>query len=90
MEHILINEEISRLLKTNHHFEWNQIFIKGIPKEVTKPVYFDTINLMDKNRDNLKEEYYAFVNRIYHDSLGQRVAIGSDYCREYQTFYDFL
>lgn len=86
MEHILLNDEINRLLARSNKFEWNKIFIK----RVSYAVHFNTIELMEKNKDKLKEEYYAFVNRTYYDEFREKQAIGSDFYSEYQTFYEYF
>lgn len=86
MEKLLINDEIKHLLTCSNKFEWNQIFIK----RVSHAVHFDSLEIMEKNKEKLREEWYAFVNRVYHDSDEQKIAIGSDFCTKYQTFYEFF
>lgn len=86
MEKLLINDEIKYLLTCSNKFEWNQIFIKRI----SGAVHFDSLEIMENNKEKLNEEWYAFVNRVYYDSLDPKIAIGSDYCAEYQTFYEYF
>lgn len=86
MEKILINAEIEQLLKERNNFEWKQIFIK----RVGDAVHFDALEIMENNQEKLKEDYYAFVNRIYHDENEKSIAIGSDYCADYQTLYNYF
>lgn len=81
-----MNDEIKRLLACSNKGEWNQVFIK----RVSSAVHFNAIEIMEDNIDKLREEYYAFVNRIYHDESGEKQAIGSDYYSDYQPFYYYF
>lgn len=84
MEYVYIDKELSNMLQTRKHTVYKDSFVKRI----TIDTQFDSLAIVNENQNLLKEEYYAFINRIYLDDENNKAAIGCNHYEEYQTFYD--
>lgn len=83
MEKLIYTKKLEEQLKTQTWTVENGVFVKR--NKYTSNI--ETINIIDKNLDKLKKEYYAIVCYFYESTIDGKIkAYGSPYYGDYQDF----
>lgn len=83
MEKLIYTKKLEEQLKTQTWTVENGIFVKK--NKHTSNI--ETINIIDKNLNKLKQEYYSIVCYLYESVIDGKIkAYGSPYYGDYQDF----